>query len=468
LQRKEVAELNLEQKFILFIQKENLWESSDSVLIALSGGVDSVVLTHLITQLPKHIRPQVNLVHINHQLREESIIEENYIRSFSEEMNIPLFTHTWDKTLHPEKDMENKAREMRYDYFDKVMEENNIPILLTAHHLGDQAETVLMKLARGGLIENKKGIELTSSFRGRKLIRPLLPFSKKELYHYAKENKLTYFEDYTNYMDVYERNRIRRSIIPKLKKENPKIQEHLYDFSKELGDLIDVAAPIINQKKEELVTKENDTFLLSLIDFQREKRSMQYFILVEILKDVYKEKRAFNKNYVEMLLNWLETGRPNSEYQLSDKWIAQRRYQDVIFKEKSKRTPLKNHMFILNENDWTQISETEKIGFFKTDREIKDSDLLIYCYPEDISLPITVRHRENGDKMTLKGTDGSKKIKDIFIDQKIPPKERDNAWILEDSKGQIMWLIGYKESQLSKQSITDRINYIFIYQSIND
>jgi len=463
-----VIELNLEQQFTSFIQKENLWDSSDSVLIALSGGVDSVVLTHLMTQLPKRIRPQLNLVYINHQLREESITEENYIRNFSQKKNIPLFTFVWNKTLHPEKDLENEARKMRYDYFNRVMEENNIPILITAHHLGDQAETVLMKLIRGGLIENKKGIELKSSFREKQLLRPLLPFSKQELYEYASENKLTYFEDQTNHTDLYERNRIRRNIIPYLKKENPKIQEHLYDFSKELDDLIDVAAPLIEKKKEELITKENNKWKLTLKEFHKEKRSMRYFILVEILKDVYKEEQAFNKHYVELLLDWLETSYPNSSYQLSEGWVVQRRYQEVIFKEKTNESSLDHQAFTLDKNDWTQLSETERIGFFTTDKEIGDSDLVIYCYPEEISLPVTIRHRKNGDKMTLKGTDGSKKIKDIFIDQKVSLQNRDKAWVLEDSKGQILWLVGYKESQLSKYAITDRINYIFIYQSMND
>lgn len=463
-----MKELNLKKEFISFIQKEKLWDSSDSVLIALSGGVDSIVLTHLINNLPKQLKPRISLAHINHELREESITEESYIKKLAANLKIPLYTYTWGKTLHPETNVENRAREMRYDFFNKIMVENNISILLTAHHLGDQAETVLMKLVRGGLIENKSGIDLRQSFRGKQLIRPLLPFAKQWLYDHAHENELIYFEDQTNHTDLYERNRMRRNIIPSLKKENPNVEQHLYDFAYELRALIDIATPIINEKKEELCTKENKSWKLSLDEFQQERWSMRYSIMIEILKELFMENQSFNKKHVKLLLEWLSTSDPNSSYQLAEDWFVQKEYQNAFFKKNMNVNSPKNHNFILEENEWAHVSPTEKIGLFTTEKEVRDADLAIYCEAENISLPVTIRHRKNGDKMTLKGSGGTKKVKDIFIDQKVPANKRDKAWILEDSEGQIIWLVGYKESQLSKSLITDKITYIFLYQSMKD
>lgn len=468
MRRWKVKELDLEQEFISFVKKEKLWSSSDTVLIALSGGVDSIVLTHLLHNLPKNLRPHVYLAHINHQLREGSVSEESYIKELAENLTIPLYTHTWNKELHPKTNLENKAREMRYDFFDKVMDKNDISILLTAHHLGDQAETVLMKLIRGGLIENKRGIELKQPFRGRKLIRPLLPFAKQLLYNYAHENNLTYFEDQTNHTDLYERNRMRRNIIPNLKRENPNAEKHLYDFSNELKDLIDIVTPVISEKKETFLTRENNSWKLSLNDFQQEKWSIRYYVMIEILKEVFIDSQSFNKKHVELLLEWLDTSTPNSSYQLSNDWIVQKEYQTAFFQKVMNENSSKSHTFILNENEWIRLSSTEKVGLFTEEKKVENSDLVIYCKSGEISLPVTIRHRENGDRMTLKGRKGTKKIKDIFIDQKIPAKERDEAWVLEDARGQIIWLVGYKESQLSKDLITDKMNYIFLYRSMKD
>jgi len=451
--------LNLEKEWISYVRMNRFWEPADKVLVAVSGGVDSIVLTHLLVRLPDELRPDISIVHINHQLREESDKEEVYIRNLVEDLGLPLYIYHWDQGKKVENNIESSAREMRYSYFKQVMEEEGINTLLTAHHLGDQAETVLMKLIRGGILEDKTGIQLVSDFNSGKLIRPLIPFSKKDLYDYAETQRLTYFEDETNHTDMYFRNRIRRKVLPLLKEENPKVENHLKEFSNELSDLVKFSAPLIQKERDKYY--ENNTLYLE--EFLTKEDYLQNLVLKEIFKELFTEDKSFNKNYTDIFTQWMRDSSPNSSLNLEGNLEAQKEYNKIRFIRKEQKDQEEYEEYELEMNTWLELPDGNSIGLFgKAQVDIKESDLVFYIADSDLNLPAKIRHRENGDRMTLKGSKGSKKIKDIFIDQKIPAYKRDEAWVLTDKNDTIIWLIGYKESLLFNNSITDKMTSVFI------
>lgn len=186
--------------FVKEWEKFNL--ADQPLLVAVSTGVDSMVLLDLLMKLPPKMQPQITVAYVDHQLREQSKVETKFIKKFCQQNNLPLEVAVWSKEQHPQNGTEEAARKFRYQFFLSVMKKRKIKVLATAHHADDLAETVIMKLVRGGELSQLVGIESRRSFEGDyQIIRPLLRYSKKQLYEYADQKELTYFEDETNYQD---------------------------------------------------------------------------------------------------------------------------------------------------------------------------------------------------------------------------------------------------------------------------
>ncbi len=450
------------------IKRHQLWDKDDHVLIAVSGGVDSMVLLHAIKQLPEDLQPeQIGIVHVNHHTRPETDTEERAIKKLAERYDLPIYIKQWTDGAHVSINFEQVARDLRYDYFDRVMSEYNYTVLLTAHHRDDQTETVLMRLIRGGLIEDKVGIPIKREFKGKKVARPLLKITKDELYRYAKENDIIYFEDSTNQEANYTRNRIRQRVIPLLEEENNQASKHLAEFSDELDDLLGIVDPIIKDKASQIAKYEMEDVTIQIHSLLSMPEAMSKLTLTEILKRIFIQEKAFKKKYVLTILDWLDDSTPNSTLDLAEPWTCVRQYDELLITKAKKEAVDLDENYTVHINEWVTLSETEQFGVFHIDHVLLNQHDLVMSVPaEALHEPFTIRHRQNGDRMSYKGGSGTKKIKDIFIDQKISKIERDQAWVVEDNAEEILWLVGYQESQLSNDLITDKINYIFVYRKL--
>lgn len=455
------------QKFQTTIKHHNLWSQEDRVLIAVSGGVDSMVLLHAVEHLPEELQPsQIGIVHINHHTRPETESEEQAVRTLADYYELPIYVKQWTQGSQVSINFEQVARDMRYEFFEEVMSEHDYTVLLTAHHRDDQAETVLMKLIRGGLLQEKVGIPVKRKFVNKEISRPLLNITKDELYQYASDNKVTYFEDSSNQEHDHTRNRVRHRIIPLLEEENSQASKHLADFSNELDDLMSVVKPIVKDKSSQIATYQPDEVTIQIEQLLKLPGALAKLVLTEILKRIFDEQKAFKKKYVRTILDWLEESTPNSTLDLSDPWICIRQYDQLII-TKEQEVVDQNEQYTVKLNEWVTLSDNEQFGVFHIDSVLLEQHDLVMSIPKDaLRPPFTVRHRQNGDRMSYKGGDGTKKLKDIFIDQKVSKIKRDKAWVVEDDTNEIQWLIGYQESQLSNDLITDKINYIFVYRQL--
>lgn len=468
--------MSLLSDFTSQIQSVGYWQKNEPVIVGVSGGVDSIVLLTILEQLPDELKPSVHVAHINHQLRKESDEEEGFVRRLCADYNVPFFTHKWDKGLQPVTGLESAAREIRYTFFKQMAEKVNSRVIMTAHHKDDQVETVLMRLVRGNSLDELTGIQKKRQSDELRYIRPLLSFSKNTIKQYAIEKKLTWYEDVTNQSEAFTRNRFRHKVLPLLRQENEAVDNHIADFADELTEVLALLQPLVEQEIRRTMKISTEAIQIDRLALLELTAALKKRILEQAVRqwsphEAFLMKRVHSK----LLVDWIENSSPNSSIDLPNNLTAVREYNSVrlSFKKGSQAAEVRQHKkeieYSLYPDQWMNLSEDQVLGLLT----LKDYQSLteeerqhaLFLDLGESQLPLRVRHRRDGDRMSLKGMQGTKKVKDIFIDQKIPLKNRSEAWVVSDNEDEIVWLIGYKESALSLDPRTDTISYVLVYKT---
>ena len=412
-------------------------KENETVITATSGGPDSMALLSLLIKLSKTKKITIICAHVNHNLRKESQEEAIMVEKYANENNL-IFEKM--EINHYEGNTENYARTQRYNFFEKLIKKYNATYLLTAHHGDDLTETILMRMVRGSSLKGYSGFQEITDKETYKIYRPLITKTKDELLNYVKTNNIPYAVDKTNFSEEYTRNRYRLNILPILKKENKSVHLKFLKFSETLKLYDDH----INKEANEKLNKVYQNNNLNLKLFENEDELIKRKILYQILNNLYyKNISLITDNHVELILNIIESSRPNLKINLPSKVLVIKNYQNLYF---TQNTEIKPYSFtfkdkvILPNNQILIKEETEDT-----------SNYTIRLNSKELSLPLIVRTRQNGDKMEIKNLNGHKKIKDIFIDEKISETAR-NSWpILTDQNNQIIWLPGLKKSKFDKQ-----------------
>ena len=402
------------------------------LFLAVSGGIDSVVLLHLLYQL----HYEIAVLHCNFSLRDsESDADENFIRTLCTSLNIPIHVQKFDTKQFASDyklSIQLAARKLRYDWFYELLETQNFDYVLTAHHLDDNLETFLINFTRGTGLEGLTGIPSQNE----QTIRPLLPFSRKEIEAYAHENNIQWREDSSNASDKYLRNKLRHDVVPILKELNPNF---LDSFLKTLNHLKD-AQSIVNDGEyiifKEVVTENEDgTVFLNL------------------------NKLLQLPNYNAYLYQWLkEFGFTawNDIYDLvhaqSGKQVFSENY--VLLKDRNhlivseKNNSVENQSYWLNKDN-KEVNFPLKFAFCNvSDQSIKDSNT-IFVDENLIHFPLELRKWNEGDFFYPIGMDGKKKVSKYFKDEKLSLIDKSNTWIL-CSDNQIVWIIGMRQDNRFK------------------
>lgn len=443
------------------------WQPNQKLLLAISGGVDSMVLLELMQKAAQKDHLTLVVAHVDHRLRPESEKEAFYLSRYCQKQEISYHCKIWEET-DKTKNTEARARKFRYTFFSDIMEQENISTLMTAHHSDDQAETILMKLTRGSALLNLVGIRAKQAFSGGELIRPFLIFSKEQLEQFAKQSSIVYFEDSSNQSDTYLRNRMRDQVVPVLKKENPKFLQHITDFSEQLTLADELIQSVIAPKYERWVKKTKDGWSFQLSELKQEKRSVQTFFLMAFFQQTIVPKGVvISQSQMQQLLKLLNQPAPQLTMPIEQGWQIVKEYNLVHLKKR--QLEYEESHFSLYENESVFLSKNEWLGLETVQKKIEQPEIIknwsehSLFISDQTALPLTIRHRKNGDRISMTAC-LTKRVNRIFIDQKVPNLVRDQSWIILSAQDQIIWVPPFVNSYLSIPKETDKILYRLLYK----
>ncbi|MHC5218383.1 tRNA lysidine(34) synthetase TilS [Enterococcus sp. LJL128] len=447
--------------------KQGFWHSGERILLAVSGGVDSMVLLHLMLAAAEKSGCVIGVAHVNHQLRPESFDEEEWLNRFCEEKKIPFYSKRWGIKTHVQ-GMEAEARAFRYNFFEEVMESDKYSTLMTAHHGDDLAETIIMKLTRGSSLLNMSGIKSSRSFGKGRLVRPLLIFSKDELKLIAKEQRIVYFEDSTNFSDWYFRNRIRHQVIPKLKEENAGFLKHTADFSCQVQYAAELIEEVVKVVYAQGVQEIQDGWRFDLKMLENKSRVFKYFFFQNLLQQtLIPEKVEIKHEQLERLVDLVSGQAPQKQLSFENDWLFIKEYSQGYLR---KRTQVKaaEEVYFLEKGQGIFLSETEWLGFETPDellefpKKVKEWQTKELAVSSQLTGPLTIRRRKNGDRIAL--TEKlTKRVNRLFIDRKVPDSLREKAWLIFNNHQELIWVPGFANSYLSIPQETDKIHYRLLY-----
>ena len=438
------------QEMYRFISQHSMIETGETVLVAVSGGADSMALLYGLHTLLPRLNCYLHVVHLDHNLRDDSVIDANFVEEHTAGLGLPFTGHTvalshlmkqWKLST------EAAGRRARYEFFESVCEETGATKVALGHHKDDIAETVLMNLIRGGGTSGLKGI---LPIRDGKFIRPLAGFTRKEIEGFLDSENLASRQDQTNTDQRYLRNRIRHELLPLLEQNyNPNIRTGLIKTTEILGTeseyLDSLARDVFENCK--LSPSDKPYIILDRSTFQQKHLVLQRRMLRHAISEMLGKMSDFSFDHYQAILNVIYSERPNGMLSLPNELLFRRAYDRLIFERKSTEigeyeyslaVPGQTYLTELNANITTHVYDT-----LPTEKHsIPDGTSEAIFDFEKVDLPLVVRNRRQGDRFQPHGMKGRKKIKDYMIDLKVPRMDRDKIPLLVCG-GEILWVIGF-------------------------
>lgn len=406
--------------------------SDEYIVIGVSAGPDSMALLHLIKN---NCQKKIICAHVNHNVRKKSEEEENYLKSFCEDNDI-IFERMKINN-YTENNFENEARKKRYDFYEKIMKKYHSHTLLLAHHGDDLIETIIMKIIRGSNLEGYAGIKTYAKQKDYTIIRPLLSLTKDDIIEYNQKNHIKYYIDDTNNDVTYTRNRIRKNLLPLLKKEDNNVHLKFLKYSNTLQEYYNYIEDVTNDKITNIY-KDNR---IDIDIFSKEHPFMQRSIIFYILSNIYNNEADIIKDkHIDAIIELANKKKPNISIDLPNGYHAKKEYNYIYIEKKQK----------IDRNYKLEIKDLTSINSFcikKVEKCDTDGNNVCRLNSNNIKLPLYLRNRKKGDYISLLGTNGNKKVKDIFIENKIPLTLRNSYPLLVDADDNILWIPNLKKSK---------------------
>ncbi|MBE6160931.1 MAG: tRNA lysidine(34) synthetase TilS [Firmicutes bacterium] len=426
---------------------DKLLQENDTVVVATSGGPDSMALLDIICSYKKKFDLKIIVAHVNHNIREESDEEEKLVEKYTSYQHVIFESMKIKQVINNNFEME--ARKIRYDFFEKLIKKYNAKYLFTAHHGDDLIETILMRLSRGSILKGYKGIPTETCKNNYKIIRPLLWLEKKDLINYVNEHNIKYAIDYTNNLDEHTRNRFRHNVLPFLKEETDKVHLKYKKFSDELNMYDEFIDKYINKSK---ILNNN---MINIEEFNKEDILIKNKIIEKLLNDIYDgHLEIIHKNHVNNIIDLITSKKTNSKIDLPNDYIG---INDYGFFKIVKKNYNKEIDIILDKDLEINCKQFKYVS--SSDSK---SNYILRLKSDEISMPLHIRTRKNGDRISVKNMNGTKKISDILTDEKIKYDDRCSILLVCDNDDQILWVPGIKKSKFDKDK-TEKCDIILEY-----
>jgi len=436
-----------EKKVLLTILEHRMVNSGETIVVAVSGGPDSVCLLTILFQLQRWLNISLIVAHLNHGLRpQEDERETEFVANLAGSLNLTL---AYDKANNVTKaqgtSIEEKAREIRYQFLERVLDEYHAQKAALGHNMNDQAETVLMHLLRG---TGPTGLSGIPPIRQRRFIRPLINITRDEIHTYLKQKDISFMMDSSNLEKRYLRNKLRLELIPLLLNYQPRLIEHLG----ELASLCRQEDQFMEEEAEKglqmvALDSSEHSLELSLDTFKDLSTALRYRIIRQAIKRVKGNLRRIDIGHIKAIIDLADSVRPQIKMNLPEDLVVKKIYERLRF---SSGAEMETEDFSHHIND-RGVFEIPEINQTLSLEEIPKGDFLpssaspneAFLDLDRLRWPLRVRNFRTGDKFIPLGLNGFKKVKDIFIDNKIPSEERKKIPILEDCN-EIVWLCGIR------------------------
>lgn len=426
--------MELSEKLKRHIFEHQLFEKDQSILLALSGGIDSTVLFHLLIEAGYAFA----VAHCNFNLRDkESDEDEQFVKNLCEKHNITSFFKSFETSNLAERkniSIQMAARELRYHWLGEVRQANGFDFIATAHHKDDVAETIILNFIKGTGIRGLHGIASKTSF----IVRPLLIATKEEITLYAKENAISWREDSSNQTIKYQRNLVRHEIIKLMKSINPNLIDTLYESARDFYFTEQFLKDQIEGLKAKYLSYEKDHWEIPL-ELLNSLGYGKAFFLYEILSEF-----NFNKTQIKQVIETLRN-QPGSKFYSNTHILEKGRDKLYIYETTEKLQPIEINQFNTQANFQNFIFHFDIIEVKNFEKKPQDftNENVAYLDAENIKLPLKLRHWYEGDKFYPLGMNHSKKLSDFFVDEKLSGREKESVIIVE-TEGKIIWIAGYR------------------------
>lgn len=426
-----------------FLSSNNICLNGQNICIGVSTGVDSTVLLHCLMDLKEELQFNIILCHVNHKKRMQSEYEEQYIKQFSLDNDLILEVLHLNNEEIENDNFQKAAREKRLQFFNDIMNKYDCDYLFLAHHLNDDMETSFMHIIRGSSLKGYSGIRpITYSKNNKVILRPFLKTLKKDILEYALNNNIKYFEDESNNSYVYTRNRVRHNIIPLLFEENSNFSVQYNQYKETLYN----AYLIVNEKRDSFIKQyvciKDNVISFNIKDYFELSQFMQVEVLFELLKDF-----ELSRKNIDEINSYIYSKKAN--LYLTYKGILFNKKYDVIEMKKYEKCNNDMISIVIDDIGVYNINDHYELEVKKFDKEElkKNKNLLInsnVIWYNSSKLPLVLRNRIDGDRIKI--NDGTKKIKDLLIDEKIPADLRDKLLLLEKDN-EVLNVFGIRKSQ---------------------
>ena len=418
------------EKFNQNIKDLNLFKPNDKILLAISGGIDSMVMAHL---FEKSVF-RYGIAHCNFSLRaEDSDLDEVLVQEYSNKTGVPFYSKKFN-TIQEAKtrkiSVQMAARELRYEWFEKLRNRHNYIYIAIAHNKDDVVETFLMNIVRGTGIRGLSGIKAKKGT----IIRPILFLTRKEIVKSQENNNIAFREDSSNSSLKYSRNKIRHVLIPELEDMNPNFKNNLLKTISYTSDATEIFIESIKEKKKSILKEQSGQITINIDSLKKLKFASTY--LYEFIKAY-----GFSKEVIPDIFFNLDKTSGKQFYSKTHRLIKDRE-QLIITLIPKNEFPI----YHIEEN-CGEIKTPIHLSFNKekTDNEFKpvNSKKTAYLDYDQVKFPLTLKKWEKGDKFQPLGLSHHKKLSDFFIDEKVSLIEKEKAWLLVSNKD-IIWVIGHR------------------------
>lgn len=434
------------------IKEHQMIERFDKVVVGVSGGHDSMTLLYVLESLKDELEFEIVVAHINHGIRgEQADGDEEYVRNISNDLKLPFYSCKVNMDQYAKQHKitsEEAGREIRYDFFRKILKDLGAANIAVAHNRNDQAETLIMRFMRGTGIDGLRGME----FKTQDIIRPLLDIERSDIEKYCEDLGVSPRIDPTNAMPIYGRNKVRLELLPYIEETFNSGIINTLSRTSEIMKIDSDFLMIYSEEKflETLETSDETSVVLDIKTLNQLHESIKTRVIRLAIKCLNSNLKGIEKKHIEDILKLVKADKTGKSINITNNITINTSYNNLILK---KNHEIQNLSFDYNLD----------IGCVKTIDELnskieskvcslKDADidlnnnLVKYFDYDNIKSEIHVRNRRNGDKFIPIGMSGNKKLKDFFIDEKIPKEKRDRIPLVLDGED-IMWVVGHRISE---------------------